>query len=165
MTNRARARWRLAVTLGLALLCLVPSTVRAGESGAGDDDGEGHSRSAWAALLIVYTVLGAAVTGGAYVLRDNVFGRGIAISAVSWGGLGVGAAAGYGLAQLRTCETADCASEEAGPVLLGGFLGAAAGSLLATFMTSTRGLSRPETAAAGMAPALVYVSLGTILRW
>jgi hypothetical protein len=157
---------RASHRLGLAvLLCAAPSLVQ-GSARADEPSGEdAHSRASWATLLVAYATLGALTTGGAYLWRDNFVGRGIAITAGGWGGLTLGAGAGYGLAQLRTCLTAECASEEALPTVLGGVLGAALGTLAATFLTSSRGRSRPEIAAAGVAPALIYVSLGTIFNW
>lgn len=126
---------------------------------------EERTRGQWAAVLVTYGVLGALTVGSAYVMRDNLIGRSVAVGAASTGGLVLGAAGGFGLARLQPCTTGDCETEEAVPVLLGGLLGAAAGGLAATFLTSTPGMSRPTVAAAGMAPGLLFLGMGTIARW
>ena len=114
---------------------------------------------------MAYTVLGAAATGAAYLTRDNFAGRTIASAAGAWGGGSVGAGAAYALTHLAPCQALDCEEERAGPVFLGALLGGLAGSLLATWQTSERGLSRPQVTALGMTPFFLYASLGTILDW
>jgi hypothetical protein len=115
--------------------------------------------------MVAYGVLGALTVGSAYVMRNNLIGRSVAVSAASVGGLVLGAAGGFGLGRLHACTGSDCETEEAVPVLLGGLVGAAAGGLAATILTSTPGMSRPTVAAAGMAPGLLFLGMGTIARW
>ena len=122
-------------------------------------------RAVWAAVLGATVGVGALATGGAYWLRDNAFGRGIAVTAGSWGGASLGAGAAYGLASLSPCRAVDCEDERAVPVFLGALLGGVAGSLLATWQTRTPGMSRPTTTALGIAPFFLYASLGTIFDW
>jgi hypothetical protein len=153
-----------AAVLLWAAVSLAPRVARADDESTSDGD-EARSRATWATLLLIYTAVGAATTGGAYLLRDNLFGRGIAVSAGSWGGLGLGAAAGYGLGHLHACESADCTAEETMPALVGGLVGAAAGTLAATWLTAKPGLSRPLITAAGMTPLFVFLALGTIFKW
>jgi hypothetical protein len=122
-------------------------------------------RSGWATLLVAYVGLGALATGGAYLLRDNFVGRGLAVTAGGWGGASLGAGAAYALTHLSPCPTFDCEEDRAVPVFLGALLGGAAGSILATWKTATPGLSRPETAAVGMTPFFLFASFGTIFDW
>lgn len=129
---------------------------------AGDD---ARSRGTWAALLLGYVALGALATGGAYLLRDNVFGRTVAVGAAGWGGLGIGAGAGYGLARLSGCESADCSNQEQVAVGFGGVLGGLAAAIAGHLLTSDPGMSRPYTTAFGLAPALVFLMVGTVTDW
>jgi len=143
----------------VAALVLGP---RAAHAADGEDE---RTRGEWAAVLVGYSVLGALTVGSAYVMRDNLIGQSAAVGAASSGGLILGAAAGAGLARLRPCTGVDCEMEEAVPALLGGLLGAAAGGVAATLLTLTPGMSRPKVAAVGMAPAVLFLGMGTIFCW
>jgi hypothetical protein len=152
-------RRRPAVMVLAAALLLVSRTVHAAD---GEDD---RTRGEWAAILVAYTALSALTVGSAYVMRDNFLGQSAAVGAAGSGGLVLGAAAGAGLARLRSCRGPDCEMEEAAPVLLGGLLGAVASGVAATILTLTPGMSRPKVAAVGVAPAMVFLGLGTIFCW
>ena len=128
-------------------------------------DDEARTRGQWAALLVGYAALSALTVGGAYVMRDNFIGGGVAVAAASTGGLVVGAAVGSGLGRLRSCQTADCATDDDVPALVGGLIGATAAGVVASILNFSPGISRPKVAAAGMAPGLVFVGLGTIFCW
>ena len=124
-----------------------------------------RSRATWAGLLGGYVALGALATGAAYLWRDNLVGRTVAVSAAGWGGLGVGAGAAYGLVHLRGCQSADCTGEEEVAIAIGGMLGTIAATIAGHLVTSEPGLSRPYTAVAGLAPALLFFSVGTVVDW
>jgi len=159
---------RSVYVVALALICC--TVLQATSSGwayaetAGEADRPSR-RAGWATLLVLYTGLGAAATGAAYLTRDNFAGRAIAGAAGAWGGGSVGAGAAYALSHLVPCRTRDCEEERAGPVFLGALLGGLAGSLLASWQTSEPGMSRPKVTALGMTPFFIYASLGTILDW
>jgi hypothetical protein len=122
-------------------------------------------RAGWATLLVTYVGLGAVVTGGAYLLRDNFVGRSLAVTGGGWGGATIGAGAAYALTLLSPCPAVDCEEDRAVPVFLGALLGGAAGSILATLKTARPGMSRPETAAVGLTPFFLFASFGTIVDW
>ncbi|MEO5768618.1 MAG: hypothetical protein ABIS92_09740 [Polyangia bacterium] len=124
-----------------------------------------RSRGTWAGLLAGYVALGALATGAAYLWRENLVGRTVAVSAAGWGGLGIGAGAAYGLVHLRGCQSADCTGEEEVAIAVGGMLGTIAATIAGHIMTSDPGLSRPYTAVAGLAPALLFFSVGTVADW
>lgn len=152
--------WAIAASLFLQLA----SGRSARAEGAGG--GERPSRRAgWVTLLVAYTAIGGLATGAAYLTRDNFGGRAIAGAAGAWGGGSVGAGAAYALTHLSPCQRLDCEEDRAGPVFLGALLGGLAGSLLASWQTSTPGQSRPTVTALGMTPFFLYASLGTILDW
>lgn len=150
---------RCSVVVLVAALMLAPPAVRAA------DGEEERTRAEWAAVLVGYTALGALTVGSAYVMRDNFLGQGVAVGAASSGGLILGAAAGAGLARLRPCTGVDCEMEEAVPALLGGLVGATLSGVAATLLTRTPGMSRPQVAALGMAPAVLFLGMGTIFCW
>jgi hypothetical protein len=159
-----RARPTLARTIGavaLAAVLLGRSTAQAEPTGSETPS----RRGGWATLLVAYTALGAAATGGAYLLRDNFVGRSLAVTAGGWGGASLGAGAAYALTHLSPCPAFDCEEDRAVPVFLGALLGGAAGSILATWKTASPGMSRPETAAVGMTPFFLFASFGTIFDW
>jgi hypothetical protein len=163
-----RHRHRPAVALTLLSIAFVlgdPTHAHAHETPAAAGGDDGRSRGSWAALLLGYAALGALATGGTYLLRDNVFGRSLAVGAAGWGGFGVGAGAGYGLARLRGCGSPDCSTEEEVAVGAGGVLGAVAATIVGHLLTSAPGMSRPYATAAGLAPALVFLTVGTITDW
>jgi hypothetical protein len=138
---------------------------RASESDLAGTTVEGkRTRGTWATLLVGYVALGALATGATYLLRDNLFGRGIAVGAAGWGGFGVGGSAAYGLVHLGGCES-DCTAKEEVAIAVGGLVGAAAASLAAQLLTSDPGMSRPYTTAAGLAPAFFILTIGTITDW
>jgi hypothetical protein len=148
------------------LICLLAGATEA-KGGAGEE-ARGLGRSGWAALLTGYLVLTAATLGAAHMLRDGALGRSVAVGAGGWGGLGVGAAAGWGLARVgcdssSSSEVVGCEDREGAGTVAGGLLGLAAATIGAFLVTEEPGLSRTYTAAAGMAPALLYFALGTIL--
>jgi hypothetical protein len=148
-------------TWALTTMLLAPPVVRAEQR-----TGERPSRRAgWAALLVTYVGMSALATGGAYLLRDNFVGRGLAVTAGGWGGGSVGAGAAYALTHLSPCRAFECEEERAVPVFLGALLGGAAGSILSTWKTATPGMSRPEVAALGMTPFFLFASFGTIFDW
>ena len=156
--SRLRGSRRLSAVMVLAFL-VSPRAVHAAD---GEDE---RTRGEWAALLVGYSALGALTVGSAYVMRDNLIGQSAAVGAASSGGLILGAAAGAGLGRLRSCTGQDCEMEEAVPALLGGLLGAAASGVAATLLTMTPGMSRPRVAAVGMAPAALFLGMGTIFCW
>jgi hypothetical protein len=148
-----------SVRCGALFLCLLCGAREA--NGAYADEGR-LGRPEWAALLTAYLVLTAATVGAAHLLRENPLGRSVAVGAAGWGGLGVGAAAGSLGARLG-CESA-CQDREAVGTVVGGLLGLAAATIAAFVLTDEPGLSRTYTAGAGMAPALLYFTFGTILE-
>lgn len=170
-TRRVSLRGRAGRrTIALVFLSLLALGGRAhahdgGHAGASGGDEDKRSRATWAALLAGYIALGALTTGGAYLLRDNFGGRGVAVTAAGWGGLGMGAGLGYGIARLRNCGAPDCSAEADVASGVGGFLGSLAGTFAGYLMTSDPGMSRPYTAAAGMAPVFILLSIGTITNW
>ncbi|MBC8133788.1 MAG: hypothetical protein H7X95_12460 [Deltaproteobacteria bacterium] len=162
-----------ALTLVLGVLSLVGIEALGGSNiayaydggnatGTGDDK---RSRGTWAALLAGYIALGVLTTAGTYLMRDNLVGRSVAVSAAGWGGLGVGAGVGYGLAHGRGCKSGDCTGEEEVAIAVGGMLGVVAATIAGHFLTADLGMSRPYTAAAGLTPALIFLSIGTIVDW
>lgn len=169
------ARSALAL-LVLGLIVVDASRAYGYGGGSAVTGAEGRSRGSWAALLAGYIALGAITTGTAYFLRENFFGRSVATTAAGWGGLTLGAGAGYGLAQLRTCGADDSGASSAAAALdcsdaqqvataVGGVVGALAGSIAGHFLTGDPGMSRPYVTAAGLAPALVFLSVGTLTDW
>lgn len=146
-----------AVSLAALVLVQIPAHATA--------DDEVRTRGQWAALLVGYAALSALTVGGAYVMRDNFLGGGVAVAAASTGGLVVGAGVGSGLGRLRSCDTADCSTDDDVPALLGGLIGAAAAGVAASILNVSTEVSRPKVAAVGMAPGLVFVGLGTIFCW
>jgi hypothetical protein len=154
------------VVAGLVIVLLsLPGARRAGAHVADPAEGAGRSRASWAALLAGYLVVGAATTAGAYVLRNNVFGRGVASSAAGWGGFSVGAGLGYGLVGLGGCYTEDCSAQQDVATALGGLLGAAVGSTAGFWLARTRGMSRPYVTGASMAPCALFLVAGTVANW
>jgi hypothetical protein len=167
-SGRVNRRGVLSLILVATLLGGIPRAARAqGRAAFAADRNDNRTRAEWAALLLGYAVVGSLVTGGAYLLRDSVFGRSVAVGAATWGGTGVGAGAGYGLANLKGCAGAmeNCSAEEGGAVYGGAALGAIVGSLAGYFSTRKAGMSRPYTTAAGFAPALIFLSVGTLIDW
>jgi len=165
-----RPHGRLAPFPGCVLLVVAAwvlvNVAAAGPARAEGAGGERPSRRAgWATLLVAYTAVGAVVTGAAYLTRDNFAGRAIAGAAGAWGGGSVGAGAAYALTHLSPCQRLDCEEDRAGPVFLGALLGGVAGSLIASWQTSTPGQSRPAATALGMTPFFCYATLGTIFDW
>ena len=162
----------LAVTLTVALAWSGMSALYPGRAQAYDGGGMGlvstddtRSRGTWVALLGGYLALGALAAGGAYLWRDNLVGRTIAVTSAGWGGLGLGAGAAYGLVRLHGCGSADCAGEEEVATAIGGGLGSIAGTLAGYLMTRDGGMSRPYTAGAGLTPAFFYLSIGAVTDW
>jgi hypothetical protein len=160
MSTRAVAGL-VIVSLALAL----SGARRAHAHGADAAEGTGRSRASWAALLAGYLVVGAATTAGAYVLRDNFFGRGVASGAAGWGGFSVGAGLGYGLVGLGGCDSEDCSARQDVATALGGLLGAAVGTTAGFWLARTRGMSRPYVTGAAMAPFAVFLVAGTVASW
>lgn len=167
---RSRRRRRPSVALILASIAIAVSCGAPGHA-TGESDHperrseEKRSRGTWAALLAGTIVLGALATGGAYLMRDNLVGRSVAVSAAAWGGFGLGAGVGSGAVQLYGCRSADCSMEEAVAIGVGSLLGATAASIAGSFLTANPGMSRPYVAAAGFAPALVFFTVGTVTDW
>ena|GEM_PF-6405151 len=158
------------MALILASIAIAVSCGTPGHAGGESDypekrSEEKRSRGTWAALLAGTIALGALATGGAYLMRDNLVGRSVAVSAAGWGGFSLGAGVGYGLVQLYGCRSADCSMEEAVAIGVSSLLGATAASIAASFLTANPGMSRPYAAAAGFAPALVFFTVGTVTDW
>src|SRR5262245_12138674 len=93
----------------LRTCCVVLLLCRlAGSAAAQEPEPRPSGRGGWALLLTGYLALTAATVGGAHLFRDNFVGRSVAITAGGWGGLTVGAGAGWGLARL-TCRPSPAA--------------------------------------------------------
>jgi hypothetical protein len=165
--GHSRRRTVVLTLLSIAVLHGDLGRAEAHEASASSVEGgdNGRSRATWAALLLGYVAVGSLATGAAYLLRDNLVGRGVAVTSAGWGGFGVGAVAGYGLVHLHGCGSADCATEEQVAVSAGAVLGAVAATIAGHFLTSDPGMSRPYTTAAGLAPALAFLITGTIADW
>jgi hypothetical protein len=155
----------LASTILLALALAGGGPARAADGDlAGTTMESKRTRGTWATLLVGYVALGALATGATYLLRDNLFGRGLAVGAAGWGGFGLGGSVAYGLVHLSGCES-DCTAKEEVAIAVGGLVGGAAASLAAQLLTSDPGMSRPYTTAAGLAPAFFILTIGTITDW
>lgn len=155
----------------LALTMVAPSygslahAYDGGGAGLPTSGSEKRTRGTWAALLVGYLALGTLTTAGAYLFRDNFVGRTVAVSTAGWGGLAVGAGAAYGGVRLSGCQSSDCVAQEEVAIAVGGLLGALAGTIAGHFLTSDPGMSRPYTTAAGLTPALLFLSVGMITDW
>ncbi|MBC8133631.1 MAG: hypothetical protein H7X95_11670 [Deltaproteobacteria bacterium] len=166
---RRRCRRYLALVFALSAVALYGGGLaHAYDGGGGGTAAAGtdrRTRGTWAALLVGYIAFGTLTTAGAYLLRDNLVGRTVAVSAAGWGGLSLGAGAGYGAARISGCQVADCTGREEVAIAVGGVLGALAATIAGHLLTTDPGMSRPYTAAAGLAPALLFLSVGTITDW
>lgn len=149
----------------VAALLLLVTLAAPGAARALDPAERAERRGARFAVLTGYALLSAGWVGATYLLRDNFAGRSLAVSAAGWGGAVVVGGTVGGLLSLRDCAGEQCQEQDAVAIALAGLAGAVAGSIVGYVAAREEGMPRVATAAAGVAPFLVFMTAVTLVQW
>jgi hypothetical protein len=115
--------------------------------------------AAWTGTVVASGI----VVGISYAARDAPVGRGLAISAATFGGVTAGGAIGLSSARGGT-DWGEGVGAGLG-MLAGALVGGAAGAAAGTVATREPGLSRPVTTAVGLMPLLVLATYKAVVDW